>query len=230
MKRIVWFALALVVALGAMQPVEAKKQEDQEFRRVIVTLKSGEKIDGYLTAMWTPDRGLKLKKPNYSFKLALTPDGKRSDSAKYTADEVASIDYTEASEEYPDGIRWESHPVASPSIGNRYHTNNMFVCKDVSSEHATVYWYKAWVTEQTGNITKRVLKIFYCLRFHDDPDQIVYPYQLLNTVLLKDKKPGLKEHIKGWFKGEEKKARKKQSKDEYAWILDCYEDYLRTRE
>lgn len=97
MKRIVWFALALVVALGAMQPVEAKKQEDQEFRRVIVTLKSGEKIDGYLTAMWTPDRGLKLKKPNYSFKLALTPDGKRSDSAKYTADEVASIDRGAAS-------------------------------------------------------------------------------------------------------------------------------------
>ncbi len=227
MKRMLLFTAALLVALGTTLPAGAakKKQKDQEFRHVVLTLKTGEQVEGYLTAMWQP-RPLQFKRPNYSLKLAETPDGKKSESAKYTADNVASIAYTEATEEYPDGIVWESHAVASPSIGNRNHTNNMFVCKDASSEHATIYWYKYWDTVQSGNITRRVLKTMYCLRFHDDPDQIVYSYALIGTVLLKDKKPGLKEFVKGWFKGSEGKAHKKEAKDDYAWMLDCYEAWL----
>lgn len=227
MKRILLFTVVLIAAICTTQPVGAKnkKQKDQEFRHVIVTLKTGQTVEGYLTAMWQPSI-LQLKRPNYSFKLALTPDGKGGEATKYTADEVASIDYTEPSDEYPDGIRWESHPVAVPSIGNRNRTNNMFVCKHASSEHATVYWYKYWTTEQNGNIHRRVLKTMFCMRFHDDPDRIVYSYALLNTVLLKDKKPGFKEFIKDWFKGPEGKARKKAAKDDETWMLDCYEAYL----
>ncbi len=227
MKRFLLFAVVLIAAICTAGPAEAKnkKEKDQEFRHVIVTLKTGETVEGYLTAMWQPHI-LQLKRPNYSFKLAPTPDGKGGESAKYTADEVATIDYTEPSDEYPNGIRWESHPVASPSIGNRYHTNNMFICKDASSEHATVYWYKYWTTVQNGNINRRVLMTMFCLSFHDDPDQIAYSYSLLNTVLLKDKKPGLKDFIKDWFKGPEGKARKKAAKDDHTWMLDCYEAYL----
>lgn len=225
MKRILLFTVALLAAIGATKPAEAKKQKDQEYRHVIVTLKTGETVEGYLTAMWQP-HALQLKRPNYSFKLAATPDGKGGEAAKYTADEVAAVDYTQPSDEYPDGIRWESHPVATPSIGNRNRTSNMFVCKDASSEHATVYWYKCWTTERVGNIDRRVLKTIFCLRFHDDPDHIVYPYDLLNTVLLKEKKPGFKEFVKEWFKGPEGKAHKKEAKDERTWMLDCYEAYL----
>lgn len=225
MKRIMLFTAVLIAAIVTTKPAEAKKQKDQEFRHVVVTLKTGKTVEGYLTAIWQP-HALQFKRPNYSFKLASTPDGKGAEATKYTADEVAAIDYTEPSDEYPDGIRWESHPVASPSIANRNRTNNMFVCKDASSDHATVYWYKYWDTVQHGNINRRVLKTMFCLRFHDDPDHIVYPYTLLRTVLLKEKKPGFSEFIKEWFKGPEGKARKKAAKDEKTWILDCYEAYL----
>lgn len=229
MKRITQLVV-LLAAIGMTLPAAAEKRQkepkDQEYRRVVLTLKTGERIEGYLTAMWQP-APLQFKRPNYSLKLAETPDGKRGESTKYTADEVAEVAYTEPTSEYPEGIVWESHPVASPSIGNRDKTYNMFVCKDASSEHATVYWYKNWTTQQTGNISRRVLITIFCLRFHDDPDGIVYPYELLNTVLLKEKKPGFREHIKEWFKGAEGKERKKERKDgDYAWMLDCYEAYL----
>lgn len=72
-----------------------------EFRRVIVTLKSGEKVEGYLKSGWHADGAL-LKKENYSFKITKTPDDK--ESVKYTADEVTCIDYAEKTEENPNGI------------------------------------------------------------------------------------------------------------------------------
>ena len=51
---------------------------------------------------------------------------------------------------------------------------------------------------------------------------------LVNSVLLKDKKPGLKEFSKNWFKGKEGKARKKEADadGDGTWMLDMYEAYL----
>ena len=45
---------------------------------------------------------------------------------------------------------------------------------------------------------------------------------------LKDKKPGLKEFSKNWFKGKEGKARKKEADadGDGTWMLDMYEAYL----
>lgn len=226
MKHRLLSVVVLLAAIGlTLLAAAEKRKKDQEFRRVVLTLKSGETVEGYLTAMWQPSR-LQLKRPNYSLKLAETADGTKSESTKYTADNVARIAYVEKTEDHPEGVVWESHPVANPSIGNRYHTNNMFVCKEVSSEHATVYWYKNWTTQRRGNQTLRVLMTIYCLRFHDDPEGIVYPYTLLDSALLKEKKPGLKEHIKGWFKGAEGKERKRASRDDPSWMLDCYEAWL----
>ena len=49
-----------------------------------------------------------------------------------------------------------------------------------------------------------------------------------DSALLKDKKPGLKEFSKNWFKGKEGKARKKEAKEDGdgTWMLDMYDAYL----
>ena len=45
-------------------------------------------------------------------------------------------------------------------------------------------------------------------------------------MLLKDKKPGLKEFAKDWYKGPEGKERKKADKEDPAWMLAMYDAYL----
>lgn len=75
MKQFLLFAATVLVTLGTISQAQAKKPEDQEFRRVIVTLTSGEKVDGYLQRSWHAESSV-LKKENYSFKLAKTPDDK----------------------------------------------------------------------------------------------------------------------------------------------------------
>ena len=77
MKRTILFVVTAFIAFGTVFRAEAKKPEDQEFRRVIVTLKSGEKVEGYLKSGWHADGAL-LKKENYSFKITKTPDDKES--------------------------------------------------------------------------------------------------------------------------------------------------------
>lgn len=81
-----------------------------------------------------------------------------------------------------------------------------------TGEHASVYWWKDWdvTTNQQG--MKRRLVTYHGIRFHDEgkEGEIVYIPMLVNSVLLKDKKPGLKEFSKNWFKGKEGKARKKR--------------------
>ena len=218
------FTVAAFVAFGAVSQAEAKKTEDQEFRRVIVTLKSGEQVEGYVHRGWHAEGSL-LKKANYSFKITKTPDSKE-EPVKYTADEVTSVEYTEKSEANPDGIRWEAFDVASPGLTNRYATQHQLVCLNKAGENATTYWWKVWTTEQVGNITKRVLKTIYGVRFHNDLDKIVYPYMLVNTMLMDKQHPGLHDFCKNWFKGPEGKVHKKEAKENDAWMLDMYDAYL----
>ena len=223
MKQFLLFAAAVLVALGTINRAEAKKSADQEFRRVTVTLQSGEKVDGYLHRGWHAESSF-LKKENYSFKLVKTPDDK--EPVKYTADEVESIEYVEKTEAHPDGIRWESRDLASPGISDRYRTIRRMVCLNKAGENATVYWWKVWTTERVGNIDRRVLKTIYGIRFHNDPDNIVYPYMLVSTMLMDKLHPGLEDFCKKWFKGPEGKVHKKESKQNDAWILDMYDAYL----
>ena len=81
MKQFLLFAATVLVTLGTISQAQAKKPEDQEFRRVIVTLTSGEKVDGYLQRSWHAESSV-LKKENYSFKLAKTPED-RSPSGRH---------------------------------------------------------------------------------------------------------------------------------------------------
>lgn len=65
---------------------------------MIVTLTSGEKVDGYLKRGWHAESSV-FKNPNYSFKITKTPEDK--EVIKFTADSVISVDYTETTEVNP---------------------------------------------------------------------------------------------------------------------------------
>ncbi len=224
-KILLWTVLTVSMCVYGMRHAEAQKVKDQEFRRVVVTLTSGEKVEGYLKKGWHAETSL-LKKSNYSFKMTSTPDDK--ETKKYTADEVVCIDYTEKTENNPDGIRWEARPIASPSFSSRYRTLRRLVCLQKAGENATVYWWKDWDVTPTKQGVQRRLVTYWGVRFHDkgEEGEIVYPYILVNSVLLKDKKPGLKKFCKNWFKGKEGRMHKKEAKEDATWILDMYDAYL----
>ena len=112
MKHIILCAAALLAAFSTLIPAEAK-EKDPESQHVIVTLKSGEKVDGYIRRGWHAESSV-FKTENFSFKITKTPDDK--EPIEYTADDVESIEYTEVTEDNPDGIRWESHPLAKPNF------------------------------------------------------------------------------------------------------------------
>lgn len=165
MKHIILCAAALLAAFSTLIPAEAK-EKDPESQHVIVTLKSGEKVDGYIRRGWHAESSV-FKTENFSFKITKTPDDK--EPIEYTADDVESIEYTEVTEDNPDGIRWESHPLAKPNFTDRYHTLQRLFCVDKVGENATVYWWKVWAA--TGpNMARRQLVTYFGVRFHSDPE------------------------------------------------------------
>ena len=101
MKNLFLVVLALCVYIPQ---ANAQKVKDQEFRRVVVTLTSGEKVEGYVKRGWHAEASA-FKKSNYSFKMTATPDDK--EVLKYTADEVVSI------------IRKRQRIILTVSAGNR---------------------------------------------------------------------------------------------------------------
>lgn len=222
MKHIFLSFAAIAATMCIFQTAVAKDAEDEEFRHVVVTLVSGEKVDGYLSRGWHAENSL-FKPENWSFKMSTTPDGK--DKIEYTADDVISVEYTETTENNPDGIRWESHPLASPSFSSRYDTVQRLFCVEKVGENATIYWWKIWVSSGVNNMG-RSLQTNYGIRFHNDPEGIVYPYSLVNSVLMDPKYPGLKQFCKDWFKGPDKKKHNKEADESPTWILDMYDAYL----
>lgn len=220
MKRILLLATLFAISAAGAQAQSLKKDPDSY--HVIITLANGEKVDGYLKSGWHAENSL-LKKENYSFKVI--KDLQDKEPVKYTAEEVLSVEYTDTTEANPDGIRWESRPLASPGIGDRYRTIPRLLCVDKEGENATIYWWKVWVWGGINNSQRR-LATFCGIRFHNDPENIVYPYDLVTTMLMDKNHPGLKEFCKNWFKGPEGKVRKKESRDDETWILDMYDAYL----
>ena len=215
------FLLTLVVSC-MFQTASAKEHEDNESRHVIVTLKSGEKVEGYLSSGWHAENSL-FKNENFSFKISKTPDDKNL--VKYTAEDVISVEYTEMTENNPDGLRWESRPLAHPNFKSRYNTMQRLLCVNKVGKNATTYWWKIWVASGVNGMS-RSLQTNYGIRFHNDPEGIVYPYMLVNSVLMKDKYPGLQKFCKNWFKGPDGKLHNKQADENDSWILDMYDAYL----
>ena len=67
MKHFFLYALAALTTIGMISHAEAKDPEDAESDHVIVTLKSGEKVDCYVHSGWYAENS-RFKKENYSFK------------------------------------------------------------------------------------------------------------------------------------------------------------------
>ena len=216
------FLLIMMAAFCTFQTASAKESDDDESRHVIVTLKSGEKVEGYLKWGWQAEKSL-FKKENFSFTMSKTPDGK--DPVKYTAEDVMCIDYTEVSEDYPDGQRWESHTLAYPTIVSRKNTMQRLICVNKVGKNATTYKWNIWVATGVNN-SGRSLQTQYGVRFHNDPEGIVYTYMLVNSRLIKNKYPGLQKFCKKWFKGPERKIHNKEAEENDSWILDMYDAYL----
>lgn len=220
MRQILLSVLTLAATAGIVFTAQAKDPSDDEARHVIVTLKSGEKVDGYIRRGWQAESSV-FKNENYSFKIIRTPDDK--EPVTYRAEDVVSVDYVEVTENDPDGVRWESRPLASPNFASRYNTLQRLLCVDKVGKNATIYWWKVWVTTDFGG---RRLQTNFGVRFHNDPEGIVYPYMLVNSVLMKDRYPGLQKFCKGWFKGPDKKLHNKEANESEDWILDMYDAYL----
>ena len=142
---------------------------------------------------------------------------------------MQSIEYTEKTEENPDGIRWESRSVAFPNFKSRYNTNRQFVCCDISNDNAALYLWKTWsVTTGRTRQTRQFVTVMG-IWFNNDPDGIVYPYEFVSTMLMDKRNPGLKEFCKKWFKSPEGKVRSKKAKENGAWMLNLYDAYLQQR-
>ena len=87
---------------------------------------------------------------------------------------MQSIEYTEKTEENPDGIRWESRSVAFPNFKSRYNTNRQFVCCDIANDNAALYLWKTWsVTTGRTRQTRQFVTVMG-IWFNNDPDGIVY--------------------------------------------------------
>lgn len=155
--------------------------------------------------------------------MSKTPDGK--DPVKYTAEDVMCIDYTEVSEDYPDGQRWDSHTLAYPTIVSRKNTMQRLICVNKVGKNATTYKWNIWVATGVNNMG-RSLQTQYGVRFHNDPEGIVYTYMLVNSRLIKNKYPRLQKFCKKWFKGPEGKIHNKEAEENDSWILDMYDAYL----
>lgn len=223
MKHLFFCCLSvLCVTFGTIFQATAKDPEDLESDHVIVTLKSGEKVDCYIHRGWHAENSV-FKKENFSFKVLKTPEDK--EPIVYTADDVVSIDYVEMTENHPDGLRWESHPLARPNFASRYNTIQRLFCVDKVGKNATTYWWKIWVASGINGMS-RSLQTNFGIRFHNDPEGIVYPYMLVNSVLMKDRYPGLQDFCKKWFKGPEGKVHKHEAEEDDSWILDMYDAYL----
>ncbi len=136
MKQLLLYVAFLLASVGTISQATAKEPEDSESDHVIVTLKSGEKVDCYIHRGWHAESSM-FKKENFSFKVTKTPDDQ--EPIQYTADDVVSIDYVEATENHPDGLRWESHPLARPNFASRYNTLQRLFCVDKVGKNATTY-------------------------------------------------------------------------------------------
>ena len=223
MKRL-FPALALFAALifAAQAATAAKKPKDQEFRHIAITLCSGEVVDGYIHRNWSAETSYyALKKANYSLKIVPTPES--DEVTKYTADEIDHLVFLGATENEPDGQRWDACPVARPSISNRYHSARQLVCLSKRGDNATIYWWNEVVTGGHRG-QQRILTTIYGIRF--DGDEVVYPFGLLVPALMKKNYPGLAESLKEFRK---EKAQRKELAEDPTVMLDVYDRWLAQR-
>ena len=226
-------ALTLAATLTFITATAKNKVTDQEYRHIVITLLSGEKVDGYIHRDWSALTSYyTLKRPNYSFKIVPSPDGKGGEAVKYTADEIDWFAFVEPTEAYPDGERWEARDLSRPSIKDRYNTDRSLMCLEKRGEHASLYrWIGLFSGGHQGKQT--IAAPVYGVKF--DFSDTVYPiytdqanaYIGSLVILLKKEQPELSAYINEYFKkGPDSKAHRKQLKEDPSLILRAYEEFV----
>ena len=235
MKPFLTAVCTALVLFGIVSRAEAKKPEDQEFRHVIITLNSGEKVDGYIHRNWEVN-AYSMKKANYSLKIGPSPDAKGDEATKYTADDIDNIVFVEASEAEPAGMRWESHDLIQPNLKDRYHTTKMLMIVEKEGDNATLYRWRGYASVPLPNGRQRTsIATYRGVRFHDqERNNIVYyimkdkalEMQILKALFKRDQ-PELEQKITEYFyKGKEKKAHAKELVEDPTLFLRVYDEYL----
>ena len=235
MKPFLTAVCTALVLFGIVSRAEAKKPEDQEFRHVIITLNSGEKVDGYIHRNWEVN-AYSMKKANYSLKIVPSPDAKGDEATKYTADDIDNIVFVEASEAEPAGMRWESHDLIQPNLKDRYHTTKMLMIVEKEGDNATLYRWRGYASVSLPNGRQRTyIATYRGVRFHDqERNNIVYyimkdkalEMQILKALFKRDQ-PELEQKITEYFyKGKEKKAHAKELVEDPTLFLRVYDEYL----
>lgn len=227
-------AALLLAATMMLTSAQAKnKVTDQEFRHIVITLLSGEQVDGYIHRNWSAVTSYyTLKRPNYSLKIVPTPEDKGNEAVKYTADEIDYFVFVEPTEAYPDGERWEARNLSRPSIKNRYNTSRSLMCLEKRGEHASLY---KWVGLYSGGNQGRqtIAATTYGVKFGFS--DTVYPIwanasnAFFDTmvILLKKEQPELSAYLKEYFKkGPDHKAHYKEFKQDASYLLRVYEEWL----
>ncbi len=200
----------MLVTLGTISQAQAKKPEDQEFRRVIVTLTSGEKVT--VTCSAVTRRILRTEKGKL---LVRSPRHLTTrEPVKYTADEVESIEYVE---------KTEAHPTASGKpryrfsrTCDRYRTFRRLVCLN-KANRTLLPIGEDMDNRAVGNIDRRVLKTVYGIRFIDDPtDRLSVCW--LSTMLVENSIPDCAV-LQTWFKGLKARCAKRGQRERRGcWI------------
>lgn len=240
MKSLFFIAAAVAVSLSAgvvsaQESGRNKKEKDQEYRHIIVTLNSGEKVDGYIHRGWNVT-AFDLRRENYSVKIVPSPDSK--EAVKYTVDDMDNIVFVELTEGDPDGKLWEVCEKPAPAIGNTSRTIKTLMCVEKKGENSAVYWWNGRISVPAGPNGKTRIKVvtFYGIKFGDN--DIVYPFMcggkrdmgLLIALLKRGDEPELAETFRQYFiKGKEAKMHSKELKDDPTLVMRVYDEYLKSK-
>jgi len=230
MKKMLSTIAAVCCALVVSSSAYAQRNlKDQEFRHVVVTLVSGEKVDGYVHRDWNTSV-FSVKRANYSFKLVPTPDSK--EAVKYTAEEVDNIVFVEPTEGNPEGARWESRGRYNPIIGNTERATPTIMCVEKAGDNSTLYRWQAPDSDRMADGSTRLyISTYYGLRLDNDGPVYMFmkdgkPYMGYFKIRFKNDDPELYDYLLTYFKGKEGKAHKKELADDPSLIMRVYDEYL----
>lgn len=216
-KRLLLFAAAVLPVFGPLS-AEAQDVPNREFRHAVITLRNGETVDGYLRS----DRGprpshMTAKMANY--KIGIVSDPGSEKVSEYSVDQIESLVYTEPSNRYPEGERWEVKHYALPTVYKQGKSFPVLMCVENRSPGGTIYRYRGLRAPEAGK-TSATMRDGLCIQFKDI--DVVYDYELWEQMLLglKKKNPRLREALKKYYdKGPDHKEHRRELKESPSSLL-----------
>lgn len=155
----------------------AQSTTPAEEHHVKVTMANGDTISGYVQKYWF--EGTLLKRPNYSFTMSPTPDGKGA--RQYDADEVTSITFTQKTSKDGRYDHLVSMPVATPTMFNKGKTKQCLVYVEQKGESGDIYWWNGY-DQQDMQLGKLNISTIYGFRLKGD--NVVVPFMTGSVVSL----------------------------------------------